>query len=540
MVFFSFSIVVATAILALAVFTARFRAARRIVWKLQEAKVPMPTFHPVLGHLKVLKECLQELPKNCTVHVAMQHLSRRFPQGVFYIDLWPFSKTLMVVGSPMVANQIENASLSKPLEIVQPLEILSGGPSLVTMHGDVHRKWRNLFNPGFSTGYMTTLAPSIAEEVLQYCNLLSKRAKEGKMFQIEEMTLRLTFDVIGHVALDANMNYQTRDNPLADSLRTVIYWTQFSSTFNPIKRYLSPRPIVQWWHSRRMNGYLETEIEKRFDEHQKLSNKPQKNSKSVISLALDTYLSDPETFGPPSKEVFTRIAIPQLRVFMHAGHDTTASTILYSYYLLSKHPKVLAQLRTEHDEIFGPNPSPEHISNLITENPKIVNQVPYTSAFIKEVLRYFPPSGSLREGRPDLTLVDEAGNRYPTEGCHIWTLMLVLHHNPLVWTRPTEFLPERWLVGPEDPLYPVKGAWRAFEFGPRNCIGQTLALLEIRIALIMTVRKFDIVPAYEEWDALHPSRGVRTVEGNRMYQVEMGGGGAHPADAFPCRVSVRS
>lgn len=339
------------------------------------------------------------------------------------------------------------------------------------------------------------------------------------------------------------MHYQIQDNPLADSFRTVIYWTQFSSTFNPFKRYLSPRPVVQWWHSLRMNRYLTAEIHKRYEESQNAKSalqKGRKKSRSIISLALENYLADPETFGTPSRDVFTQMAIPQLRAFMHAGHDTTASTILYCYYVLSKYPQILGKIREEHRHVFGTDSSPEHISNLISKDPTSVNQIPYTSAFIKEVLRYFPPAGSMREGRADLTLVDEAGNRYPTEGCHVWNLMLVLHHNPAVWVRPDEFLPERWLVTPDDPLYPTKGAWRAFEFGPRNCIGQTLALLEIRVVLVMTLRKYEIVPAYDEWDALHPTTGVKTVNGNRMYQVEMGGGGAHPADGFPCRVKERT
>jgi cytochrome P450 len=105
--------------------------------------------------------------------------------------------------------------------------------------------------------------------------------------------------------------------------------------------------------------------------------------------------------------------------------------------------------------------------------------------------------------------------------------------------HPEEFIPDRWLVGPEDPLYPKKASWRPFEWGPRSCIGQTLAQLELKIALVMTARTFDITPAYEEWDNLHPRKGIKAVDGNRVYQAEMGGGGAHPVDCFPVRVTVK-
>lgn len=50
---------------------------------------------------------------------------------------------------------------------------------------------------------------------------------------------------------------------------------------------------------------------------------------------------------------------------------------------------------------------------------------------------------------------------------------------------------------------------------------------------------FDVTPAYEEWDRLHPQTGMWTAKGERAYQAELGGGGAHPADGFPVRITIR-
>lgn len=229
-------------------------------------------------------------------------------------------------------------------------------------------------------------------------------------------------------------------------------------------------------------------------------------------------------------------------MFLYAGHDTTSSTLLYCYHLLSTHPQALGKVRAEHDEVFGTDFSYEHLQQMIAEDPALLNRIPYTLAVIKEVLRVFPPAGSLRAGRPGLVLTDDNGRQYPTEDCHLWTLTLVMHHSEQVFVRAEEFLPERWLVGPDDPLHPAhKGSWRPFEYGPRACIGQTLAQLELKVALVMTVRMFDITPAYDEWDTMHPRKAgsVTSVEGNRVYQAEMGGGGAHPVDGFPVRVTLR-
>lgn len=292
-----------------------------------------------------------------------------------------------------------------------------------------------------------------------------------------------------------------------------------------------------------MDTYLDKEIDKRFEELAQSRLRKRKGfkgpSRSIISLAMDKYLEDVGDHGEPSRKAFKRLAKPQLRLFLYAGHDTTSSTLLYCYLLLSQHAEVLSKLRKEHDQVFGTNPCIDNDVQIIKNNPSLLNQLPYTLAVIKEVLRIFPPASSARDGRPDFVLTDEEGHRYPTENCNIWTLTLAMHHRPAVFPKPDDFIPERWLVGPEDPLYPAKGSWRAFEWGQRSCIGQTLAQMELKIALFMTARMFDITPAYEEWDALHPKDGIKMVQGNRAYQSEMGGGGAHPSDGFPVRVTMR-
>jgi cytochrome P450 len=297
------------------------------------------------------------------------------------------------------------------------------------------------------------------------------------------------------------------------------------------------------YNSFRMNRYLSHEIDKRFEEiaasRKTNSREGHARDRSVISLAMDKYLDEIGEKGEISKSDFKILAISQLRMFLYTGHDTTSSTLLYCLLLLSRHSEALAKVRAEHELVFGTDHSTDHLLKRIQTDPTLLNHLPYTLAVTKEVLRIFPPAGSMRLGRSDLTLSDEEGHQYPTEGCNIWVLMLAMHNSPSVFIEAEKFLPERWLVGPEDPLYPKKASFRAFEHGPRNCIGQTLAMLELRVALVMTVRTFDITPAYDEWDELHPRKGVKTVDGERVYQAEMGGGGAHPVDGFPVRVTLR-
>ncbi|KAG0652542.1 Cytochrome P450 monooxygenase aflN [Hyphodiscus hymeniophilus] len=60
---------------------------------------------------------------------------------------------------------------------------------------------------------------------------------------------------------------------------------------------------------------------------------------------------------------------------------------------------------------------------------------------------------------------------------------------------------------------------------------------DIKVVLALTVREFDVRPAYDEYDRLHPTKELKNVAGERAYQIACGA--AHPADGFPCKVSLR-
>ena len=79
---------------------------------------------------------------------------------------------------------------------------------------------------------------------------------------------------------------------------------------------------------------------------------------------------------------------------------------------------------------------------------------------------------------------DLEGRSLPTNGYLVWAVSQPLHRDPEYWPQPDSFLPDRWLVPPGDPLYPVKGAWRPFEYWPRNCNGHELAMLEIKVVMV--------------------------------------------------------
>ncbi|VUC21091.1 unnamed protein product [Clonostachys rosea] len=509
----------------------------------------------VFGHLLVLQKYLDGIPPDAAVAFAMRDLSKEFADTeLFLMDFWPVYPALYTCFGPEAVHEIcVKYNLPKTEQASKFMHPVAGGPSLLTMNGNEWKYWRSLFNPGFSSGAMLDNVPHIVDSVLVFRQKLFDRVGKG-IFSLDEMTTRLTMEIILKVSLDDDSNYQQSDHVLATALGRIIACHSFWNPFiliNPL------RPIIQKYNGRIMDKYIRAELDKRFQEA-KLDGSPTNSTggstsnKSVIALALKAYFKEHTDRDIQKQDkidpTFAQYATSQIRVFLFAGNDTTASMMVYVYHRLSKHPKWLSKLRQEHDEVFG-NVS-GNAADLIKENPSLLNKCPLTLAVIKETMRLHAPAGTMRWGTPGTTITDLQGNAQPlddTVGANI--LHQALHLNPRVWPRADDFLPERFLVGPEDPLYPVEAAYRPFEAGPRNCIGQTLVWNELKVAVILTCRELEIKDAYADFDAKREREmglfakvkrrlfggPIRTLQGDRAYQSDSGG--LHPVDGYPCYVS---
>jgi cytochrome P450 len=117
--------------------------------------------------------------------------------------------------------------------------------------------------------------------------------------------------------------------------------------------------------------------------------------------------------------------------------------------------------------------------------------------------------------------------------------------NPTIWGPDVHsFHPERWLTDSSQTNPADREAFMAFAKGPRNCIGQELAMLELKMVLAMTIRQFDFEEAFSEVEKLkndgsgYPSdlSGVQEQFGEKAYQIQLGT--AKPREGMPCRLSL--
>ena len=297
---------------------------------------------------------------------------------------------------------------------------------------------------------------------------------------------------------------------------------------NPLEYINIFRPLVHKYNTWRMNRYIIRELHYRYST---IQGDADPRNKSVVDLALKSYLEEnPSATGIDAH--FSSFAVGQIKLFIFAGHDTTSTGAIFTYHLLAQHLDILSKVRAEHDRVFGSDIAVT--PSLLSSKPSLLNQLPYTLAVIKESLRIYPTVAALRDGQPDFFVSCSHGQRLPTQNCLIWGDHYGTHHNPRFWVRPEEFIPERFLTSDGNEIYPPKNGWRPFERGPRNCVGQELALTEIKLMLALTIREFDFKDSYKEFDALKKNPVGWNVNGQRAYMMRRGGG--HPAHHYPCKI----
>jgi cytochrome P450 len=167
--------------------------------------------------------------------------------------------------------------------------------------------------------------------------------------------------------------------------------------------------------------------------------------------------------------------------FFIAGHETVSSAMSWTWYLLSQNPESWRRLRAEVDEVLGGR----------TPTADDIPKLEYTSRVLLESMRLYPPIFVLmRCAKED----DEVGGYHIPANSNIVLCAYVTHRHPDFWENPEGFDPDRFT--PERAAGLHRMAYFPFSGGPRKCIGNAFAMMQMPIILAMVTQRFrlDLLP----------------------------------------------
>ncbi len=178
-----------------------------------------------------------------------------------------------------------------------------------------------------------------------------------------------------------------------------------------------------------------------------------------------------------------RQLVNEILTLIVAGHETTASTLNWTWYLLSRHPEVEKKLSSELDNLLG------------TTFPDVADlqRFTYTRQVIDETLRLYPAVWLLtRRALKE----DQLGDYFVPAGTEIYISPYFIQRHPDLWKDPDQFDPDRFAA--DDTGNRHRLAMLPVSAGPRNCVGELLARIEMEIHLIAIAKELRLRLAEEK------------------------------------------
>ncbi|KAL9180995.1 hypothetical protein ACHAXT_009800 [Thalassiosira profunda] len=232
------------------------------------------------------------------------------------------------------------------------------------------------------------------------------------------------------------------------------------------------------------------------------------------------------TFADASNIPVAKDLLDEAITLLFAGQDTSAATLSWTLHLLSLHPDKQEKVADEVLAVVG-----QSETNGISKS--MISQLPYLDAVIKESMRLYPVAPFIvRKLTSDVTIPMDANDDCTNKTISLPASMFAciwiyaLHRNPKLWHRADDFLPERW-IDPElqkrDLGQQEYGAYIPFAAGPRNCLGQPLAHVILRILLARIMRKYVVLdPKLEALRKISESDGAEL--GSKWLRKDMQAG----------------
>ncbi|NXX88409.1 CP4B1 protein, partial [Centropus bengalensis] len=367
-------------------------------------------------------------------------------------------------------------------EPVVPLLFVSPGQGLLILDGSKWFQHRKLLTPAFHYDVLKSYVALISDSVKVMLDKWEKKILEQNSVELFQDVSLMTLDSIMKCAFSYNSNCQTQSNSdyyiravydlsylVSKRLQTFSYKDIFYDFTRKGREFQDACKLA---HTHTDKVIKERKMmlsnEKELDQIQK------KRHLDFLDILLCT--KDANGVGLSDEDLRAEVD-----TFMFAGHDTTASGISWLLYCLSLYPEYQQRCREEIQGILGDRDTIEW---------EDLGKMTFTTMCIKESLRLFPPAPSVsRYLSKPVTFPD--GRSLPA-GCQVALNIFAIHRNRDVWDKPEVYDPMRF--SPEKSAHRHSHAFLPFSAGSRNCIGQQFAMNEMKVALALTLLRFEVSP----------------------------------------------
>lgn len=357
-----------------------------------------------------------------------------------------------------------NSSNYQKAKAYQVVARVFGPQSVLITEGEEWRRQRRTMNPHFKRATLNSFTSMIVETTAEMLQRWQAHADSGHAVNMVTEMSKLTLSVVCKALFQVDISAEATE--LGDALTTVLNHgsRRMESFLGGFLGILDKLPTEENRHYNAALKELDAAIYSMIEDRRQ-----GKNQGDLLSSLV--FARDEESgTGMDDKELRDQI----ITLFI-AGHETTANALSWALYLLSMHPESERRLYSEISEVLGDRaPTEADLDDTL-----------YCQYVLEEAMRLYPPIPMIAR----YSLGDDVlGGYHIPAGSGILLSQYVTHRHPAFWDNPEGFDPGRF--APERAEGRPSFAYFPFGGGPRRCIGDNFATLEMRLVLPMIVQKY--------------------------------------------------
>ena len=336
------------------------------------------------------------------------------------------------------------------------------GVGLTNSHDDYWLRQRKLLSMGFTRSRLTEMLPVQLTVLNDFMDDFDEAVSDGKV-DVHDQMVKFTLRSVGQSLFGSQLNREELE--------------KFAAAIAEIQQFIVKKvvqPYLMPWYA--ISGQNKKYQQIRMDADQIILDYVEKRRKEpgkesdILKLMLTLPYKDT---GELMSDDTVKIEILQLLV---AGNETSTTAAVWAFYLLAKHPEHIPKIRSEIEMVFGDQPI-DYAS---------LRHLTYTIAVLDESMRIRPPFWMIdREALED----DEFNGIKIPAGTTVVPYIYGVHHNADVWKSPEIFDPSRFAPASAEKTHPF--AHIPFGGGPRVCIGQNMAEMQILLVMTAIIRNYN-------------------------------------------------